>query len=126
MSAARILIPAIALLIGGWLVFDGARALTVGDYLTANTGPHAGQLGPWSLLLTKAGINPRSTLVKVSHVMLGSLWLIGLAFFLFKPALGWWLLLISSLGTLWYLPLGTVLSLLELALLLTPWIRNLK
>jgi hypothetical protein len=126
MSAARILIPAIALLIGGWLVFDGTRALTVGDYLTAKTGPRAGQLGPWSLLLTKAGINPRSTLVKVAHVVLGALWLIGLAAFVFRPSLGWWTLAISSVCTLWYLPLGTVLSLIELVLLFTPIVRSLK
>ncbi|MGC4075221.1 MAG: hypothetical protein QM760_22510 [Nibricoccus sp.] len=126
MSATRIFIPVIALLIGGWLVFDGSRALTVGDYLTAKTGPRAGQLGPWSLLLAKAGINPRSTSVKIFHVVLGILWLIGLGAFLLRPAFGWWTLAIGSACTLWYLPLGTFLSLVELVLLFTPAIRSLK
>jgi hypothetical protein len=126
MSAARILIPVIALLIGGWLVFDGTRALTVGDYFTARSGPRAGQLGPWSLLIAKTGLNPRSTAVKLVHVVLGLLWVLGFVLFLVRPASSWWLLLASSVSTLWYLPLGTAFSLIELALLLTPAIRVLK
>jgi hypothetical protein len=86
MSAARILVPAIALLIGGWLVFDGTRALTVGDYLTAKTGPRAGQLGPWSHLVAKAGLNAHGLFVKALHVLLGTLWLIGLTLFVVRPA----------------------------------------
>jgi hypothetical protein len=126
MSVARILIPVIALMIGGWLVFDGARALATGDYLTAKTGPRAGQLGPWSLLVAKTGLNPRSTAVKLVHVVLGLLWVLGAILFLVRPASAWWLLLASSVSTLWYLPLGTALSLIELALLLTPAIRALR
>ena len=126
MSAARILIPVIALLIGGWLVFDGTRAFAVGDYLTAKTGPRAGQLGPWSLLVAKLGLDPRGTPIKAAHVILGLSWLLGLILFLVRPAMGWWLLLTTAAGTLWYLPLGTVLSLIQLALLLSPAIRALK
>jgi len=32
----------------GWMLFDGSRALIVGDYVTAKSGPYAGQLGPWT------------------------------------------------------------------------------
>ena len=126
MSAARILIPVVALLIGGWLVFDGTRALTVGDYLTARSGPRAGQLGPWSQFVAKIGLNPRSTTVKVAHLTLGLLWVLGVVIFLVRPSTGWWLLMATSVGTLWYLPLGTAFALIELALLLTPAIRALR
>jgi hypothetical protein len=117
MSATRILIPVIALLIGGWLISDGIRALATGDYLTAKSGPRAGQLGPWAQLLAKAKIDPRSSFVKALHIALGVLWLAGLTLFALRHPLGWWLLAAGSVGTLWYLPLGTVLSLVELALL---------
>jgi hypothetical protein len=126
MSATRILIPVIALLIGGWLISDGIRALATGDYLTAKSGPRAGQLGPWAKLIAKAGLNPRGTPIKLLHVVLGCLWLTGLIFFLTGAAAGRWLLIICSAGTLWYLPLGTVLSLIELSLLLTSTARFLK
>jgi hypothetical protein len=126
MSAARIFIPVIALLIGGWLVFDGIRAFTTGDYLTARTGSRAGQLGPWSQLVVKAGLDPRSPFIKALHVALGLAWLIGLVLFLARPTFGWWLLLCCSVSTLWYLPLGTVLSLFELGLLLLPVVRAAK
>lgn len=126
MSIARILIPAIALLLGGWFVFDGTRALRKGDYLTAKSGPRAGQLGPWSHVINAVGLDPRSTAVKVLHVLLGLFWLFGLALFLARPALGWWLLAGTAAASLWYLPLGTLLSLVELALLLTPLARSLK
>ncbi|ATC65481.1 hypothetical protein CMV30_16865 [Nibricoccus aquaticus] len=126
MSAARIFIPVIALLIGGWFVFDGTRALTVGDFLTAKTGPRSGQLGPWSLLVAKAGINPRGTLIKSVHLALGLLWLTGLVLFFLRPDLGRWVLLTSSVCSLWYLPLGTVLAIIEMALLLVPIVRTPK
>ena len=126
MSALRVSISVIALLVGGWLVSDGIRALATGDYLTARTGPRAGQLGPWARLVAKAGFDPRGTPIKALHIALGGVWLIGLAFFLTGAAAGWWLLIICSVGSLWYLPLGTVLSLIELSLLLTSAARFLK
>jgi hypothetical protein len=30
----------------GWMLFDGTRALIVGDYVTPKTGKYAGRLGP--------------------------------------------------------------------------------
>ncbi len=126
MSISRLSILGVALLIGGWLAFDGSRAFIVGDYLTARNGPRAGQLGPWSHVVSALGLQPRSPVVKCLHVCLGLLWLLGLVCFILRPGLGWWMLLISSVGTLWYLPIGTVLSLIELALLFSPHVRLLK
>jgi hypothetical protein len=126
MTAFKLLLVAVALLIGGWLVFDGSHALITGDYLTPRSGPRAGQLGPWARLVSAAGLNPRGRLMKIEHVLLGIGWLAALVCFLIRPAIGWWCLLASAAGTLWYLPIGTMLSLVELAILLSPSIRALK
>src|ERR1043166_2050848 len=103
MSALRILLLAVALLIGSWLLFDGSRALLVGDYVTRRTVPRAGELGPWSHVVSAIGLHPRGTFVKSAHIALGVCWLASLLCFVLRPPLGWWALLISSVGTLWYL-----------------------
>ncbi|MGH7132716.1 MAG: hypothetical protein ACREJO_12295 [Phycisphaerales bacterium] len=99
-----------ALLIGGWLCFDGVRALTVGDYVTPSSGPHTGQLGPWSGVLISLGIEPRSTAVKILHILSGSLWLVsGIALIAGKV---WAPTLVITAGvlSLWYLPFGTTMG----------------
>jgi hypothetical protein len=117
MTWLRWVVAAIGVLMGGWMTFDGSRALIKGDYVTPGDGPYAGQLGPWSRLVRGAGLEPRSTVVKATFVILGLSWLsIAIA-----HALGarwaWPGLLVLSLLSLWYLPVGTILSVLELVLL---------
>lgn len=116
----------IALLMGGWLTFDGSRAFVVGDYVTPKTGPGAGQLGPWSKVVSAMGIDPRSSVAKGLHVMVGILWLIALATFFIRPHAGWYALAGASLLSLWYLPLGTVLSIVELCLLFLTQLKSLR
>jgi hypothetical protein len=106
-----------AFLLGGWLTFDGSRALIKGDYTTPGAGPHAGQLGPWAKVVSCVGLNPRGALMKSIHVGLGVLWLIGAIAYAIKPDFGRMLLLGLSVCTLWYLPFGTVLALAELLML---------
>ena len=55
----------------GWMLFDGTRALIVGDYVTPQSGEYAGQLGPWSNPVQAIGIEPRSTLMKSIFVLYG-------------------------------------------------------
>jgi len=117
---------ALALFQGAWLTFDGTRALTVGDYVTPSSGPRAGQLGPWARVVSAIGFEPRSTFIKSVHVFLGIVWLIGIVVLLLRPDIGWWFVLCCGVGTLWYLPLGTVLSIVVLVLLLTPHLRRLS
>jgi hypothetical protein len=126
MNTPKYVAVVIAFLIGAWFTFDGTRALTVGDYVTPQTGPRAGQLGPWSRIVSTLGLDPRGRTMKCIHVALGVAWLISMLLFLFRPSFGWWGLLATSLLSLWYLPIGTVLSLAELGLLLLTQLRNLK
>lgn len=114
----RSIIIVLAVLQAGWMTFDGARALIVGDYVTATSGEYAGQLGPWASVVRAFGIEPRSTLMKSIFVFYGIVWLIVASFFGQKLQWAWWAMLIAAVGTLWYLPVGTVLSLFQIALLI--------
>ncbi len=105
-------------LMGGWFLFDGGRAFLVGDYVTAKSGPRAGQLGPWAKLVSLLGIEPRSTLMKAVHLGLGVVWLGGGIGFALGFAWGWWGLLGSAIFSLWYLPFGTVLGMAQIVFLL--------
>ena len=107
-----------------WSLFDGARALIIGDYITPKTGQYAGQLGSWSKIVSAIGIDPRSNLMKSIFVILGAIRLISLVFFLLKAPWAWWTLLASSVLGLWYLPFGTISNLFVIGLLLLPNIRG--
>jgi len=118
----RLALVALGLVEGAWMTFDGTRALTVGDYVTPSSGAHAGQLGPWSHVVSAVGIPPRSTAIKIIFVLYGLSWLIialGLAF-----RSGWALpaMLIAALATLWYVPVGTILGIVQLVGLI--WLRR--
>ena len=126
MTTTKVILAGIAFLIGGWLVFDGTRALVTGTYTTAKNGPYAGQLGPWSRIVSALGLDPRGLPIKCVHVALGACWLMSIVTFFLKPGLGWWALFFSSVFSLWYLPVGTLLSLIEIGLLFLPQIRNLR
>jgi hypothetical protein len=71
---------------GGWMLFDGTRALILGDYVTPKSGEYAGQLGPWSNLVKAIGIEPRSTLMKLIFVGYGSIALTVAVCFAFGPS----------------------------------------
>lgn len=114
----------LALIEGGWLAFDGSRALVVGDYVTPQSGPYAGQLGPWAKIVEAVGIEPRSTLMKSIHLVLGLAWLgITICFVLRLPWAWSGMVLCAVLG-LWYLPFGTLLSVIQIVLLFLPAVRG--
>lgn len=101
----------------GWMLFDGTRALIVGDYVTPKTGEYAGQLGPWSNIVKAIGIGPRSTLMKSIFVIYGLVALIVVV--CFALGLSWArgaMIIVCILG-LWYLPFGTITNLIVLILL---------
>lgn len=113
---------ALAIIQGGWLVFDGGRAIIIGDYVTPHSGQRAGQLGLWARIVSLAGIEPRSTLMKIIHIGLGLGWL-GVATGLVLNAP--WArpgVLACAVLSLWYLPVGTLLSAIQIVLMLA-WSR---
>ena len=115
-----------ALFVAGWFAFEGARALVVGDYITPKSGRHAGQLGPWSKVVSAVGIEPRSTWMKSIFVAYGVLWLGVIVCFILKIEWAWWAMLIAAAGSLWYLPFGTLLGIVQIILLLLPRVRALR
>ena len=50
----------------------GHRAFIVGDDVTPRSGPYAGQLGPWSRVVSAARIEPRPSPMKSIFVVCGA------------------------------------------------------
>ncbi len=124
MPLLRWTIVVVAFVSAGWLAFDGAHALVTGDYVTPRSGPHAGQLGPWSKLLTSMGLDPRSLFVKWLHLVIGAAWLAAIVAFSFRVRRAWGAMLIGAIAGLWYVPFGTLISLITIGLLMLPGVRR--
>ncbi|MBK7597525.1 MAG: hypothetical protein IPJ07_02980 [Acidobacteria bacterium] len=124
MTYIKRIIIVLSLLQAFWMTFDGTRALIIGDYITPKSGPNAGRLGPWSGLVTSLGIEPRSTLMKSVFICYGLAWLTMVVFYVMGDGRVWWPMLALAVGTLWYLPVGTAISLLIAALTLVSIFLN--
>jgi hypothetical protein len=120
----RWVVVALAVVEAGWMVFDGTRALVVGDYVTPSSGEYAGRLGPWADLVSAFGIEPRSTGMKVFFVVYGLIWLVAALAFARRVPRSWWAMVLLAAGSLWYLVIGTVASVLQLLVLLVPSVRR--
>lgn len=121
----RWVVAALVGLVGAWMTLDGARALTVGDYVTPRSGEYAGRLGPWSGVVERVGLKPRSATMKIGFVLMGLIHLAGAATLVVGDAPeGGWALLAAASG-LWYLPFGTVADTAAIILIvstsLNPW-----
>ncbi len=107
----------LAVLNFGFMTYDGSRASIKGDFIRPGSGEYAGQLGPWSTLAQRVGIDPESALMKTIFVCWG---LLGLALTIcYALGLGWaWKgLLILNILSLWYLWAGTASSILQIILI---------
>ena len=114
MRVLRGCIVVLALGPGLFMTFDGSRALVLGDYLTPTTGPYAGQLGPWAGIVSAVGVAPRSSMMKITFVVYGLAWLGVIAGFVRRARWSVGALAVVAIATLWYLPVGTVISALVL------------
>lgn len=103
------LLIAIAVLQGGYMLFDGIHKLKTGSYF-------GGQVGPWGHLVTAVGISPDS--MAPAFITFGALWLAGGAGVILDAAWAPLLLTILAVITLAYPIFGTLLALLALFLLL--------
>ena len=100
------------------MLFDGTRGLIKGDYLRPHSGKHAGQLGPWSKIVSAVGIDPESTLMKRIFVVLGLAGLVCAAGLAMNYGWAWEGLMILSLASIWYLVPGTILNILQIIILI--------
>lgn len=116
----------LALLVGGWLAFDGVHALVTGDYVTPKSGPYAGKLGPWANVVLAVGIEPRSSAMNTVHLGLGMAWLIVTGAWAFGRSWARSCALGCAVLTLWYLPFGTLVSMLIIVLLQVPEDRQVR
>lgn len=111
------LVALVALVEGGWMFFDGSRGLLLGDYVTPQGGPHAGELGPWAKVVAAVGIPPRSIFMKSVFTVWGLAWMVlAVAFATDVPWAGR-SVLVAAVATLWFVPWGTAASVIELAAL---------
>ncbi|MDQ4065880.1 MAG: hypothetical protein M3161_07520 [Actinomycetota bacterium] len=125
MSWLKWVVVALALLNAGYMVVDGTRALTKGDYFTPSSGEHKGELGPWARVVNAIGIEPRSTGMKTFFVIYGLAWIVVIVGFAREQAWSWLGMLVFALGSLWYMTVGTVLGGLVAILLFVPAVRDL-
>ena len=105
------MIPKIAFLVlavlnGGWMLFDGLHVMLKGKYF----GPP--EPGPWSRIFTSIGIDPFS--LGPVFILLGVIWMISAIGILTGTEWAWPVAIIVAVCTLWYLPIGTVLAILLL------------
>lgn len=107
----------LAVLEGGWLAYDGSRALLRGDYVTPRSGEHAGRLGGWADVVSAVGIEPRSTFMKGVHVVLGAAWLLAATALVAGAEWAPWGITACAVASMWYLPFGPVLGLAQILIL---------
>jgi hypothetical protein len=106
----------LSLVLGAWMLFDGARALMTGDYTTPRSGRYAGQLGLWAGIVLRIGIDPRSTAMKALFIGFGVAWLLVGAGLVFGTAGILQIAIVLAFATLWYVPIGSAIALLVLLL----------
>jgi hypothetical protein len=109
----RIIAVTLAVLMGGWMVTDGLHCIIRGKYI----GPE--KPGPWSAIFNLLRIDPFK--IAPLFVLLGILWIAGMAVMLLSPPLiaqkAWIFCLALAVSSLWYLPIGTVVAVAYVLLL---------
>jgi hypothetical protein len=105
----KILLALVGALAGGWMIVDGVHVLLRGKYI----GPE--KPGPWSIPFARLGIDPFR--LGPMFICFGVLWLVFLIATLSGRSWGWYGAAAVAVASLWYVPLGTVLSLIYLGLL---------
>lgn len=111
------IVTLLAFLEAGWITFDGIRALVTGSY-TLVGGQRAGQLGPWANVVSVIGISPHSIALKWVFTIYGVSWIAIVVCFMLDLRWARFAMLTAAIGLLWYLPFGTLLSVLQIVLIL--------
>jgi hypothetical protein len=116
-SILKWVVVVLSLMNAGYMAYDGSRALIKGDYLRPTSGEYAGQLGPWSRLAEKAGIDPLSTGMKCVFLLFGVVGTVLTICFAIGYPWAWKALLIFNICSAWNLFFGTASSVLQIILL---------
>lgn len=106
------LVIVLALVAATWMLVDGGRALVTGDYARVE-----GELGPWAMLVAGLGIDPLSLGMRAFFVFYGAAWLAATGTFAFNVRGSRGAMIAFAVCSLWYFVIGTVSSLVQLALL---------
>lgn len=112
------LVVVLAFINTGYMTFDGTKAIITGDYIRPKTGEYAGQLGPWSKLAEKIGINPMSTLMKSIFILYGIVGLILTICLALDITWAWKAMMIYNICSIWNLFFGTASCILQIILLI--------
>lgn len=105
-----VVIPAlVGVVLGGWFLFDGMNVLRTGKYF----GPP--EPGPWARVVSAAGVDPFR--MGVPFLILGLFWLTVVAGLVAGARWAVPAGFVAAIATVWYLPVGTVLSVLFFILL---------
>lgn len=118
------LVVGLVLLVGGFMAFDGGRALLTGDYITPQRGRFAGRLGPWSGIVEAVGVDPRSSVMKSTFLLYGLLYVGAAAAWVLGASRAWLAVLLMAVLGLWYVPFGTLLNAIAIVLLVLPPLRS--
>jgi hypothetical protein len=102
-------IVALAVLEAGWMVYDGTRALVLGSYFNE-------PIGPWRHVVEPLGIDPKSTLMESFFVAYGAAWLVVIIAYVRRVTRSETAMIVAAVGSLWYIPLGTMFSVAQLVL----------
>ena len=93
------------------MLFDGIHKEITGSYF-------GNRLGPWASLTSAAGISPET--MAFMFIVLGALWLAGALGLILRLRSARLMLIFVGVLSLFYLPLGTALSIVALVLLFRP------
>jgi hypothetical protein len=106
----KILIIILSLIIGGFMLIDGIYVMTKGKYI----GPP--KPGPWAELFYKFDVN----VFKLGPLFIsyGIVWIAFLIGVLTNQNWAYMLGIIISIASLWYLPIGTLISIAVLMILI--------
>jgi hypothetical protein len=111
---SKIVLIVLSVLNGGWMLFDGIHVLLKGKYF----GPE--KPGPWSDLVSRVGIDPMR--VGPVFVAIGLLWAVVVLGIVYRQSWTFLLGLIACTASLWYFPIGTILSIAVAVMLIV--LRN--
>ncbi len=97
----------LALVQGAYMLADGVHFLTSGAYFGNGAGP-------WASLVVRTGLDPLSRTMAAVFVVFGALWLASAALLASAAVLARstarYAVVVLAVLTLWYLPVGTLLS----------------